>query len=128
VLLQRFSPLGVRNPDMEALATGHGLPITRRAMALRACSWLLGTALAACVAALLGALRQRALHRRKVSICGRPWRRSSHARRGGLDGTGRCTSVRCAYGPHYRGGGGSQGTQSAEIAAPEIQDGYCWRK
>jgi len=59
VLLQRFSPLGVRDPDMEVLVTGHGLPITRRALALRALlGGVLGTALAACVAALLGAFRQ----------------------------------------------------------------------
>jgi len=59
VLLQRFSPLGVRDPDMEALAAGHGVPITRRALALRALlGGVLGTALAAFVAALLGAFRQ----------------------------------------------------------------------
>ena len=59
VLLQRFSPLGVRDPDMEALATGHGRPVTRRALALRALlGGLLGTTLAAFVAALLGAFRQ----------------------------------------------------------------------
>jgi PAT family beta-lactamase induction signal transducer AmpG len=59
VLLQRFSPLGVRDPDMQALATGHGKPITQRALALRALlGGVLGTALAALVAALLAAFRQ----------------------------------------------------------------------
>jgi PAT family beta-lactamase induction signal transducer AmpG len=59
VLLQRFSPLGVRDPDMEALASGQRVPITHRALALRALlGGVLGTAFAAAVAALLGALRQ----------------------------------------------------------------------
>lgn len=59
VLLQRFSPLGMRDPDLEALVTGHGMPTTRRALTRRALlGGLLGTLLAACVAALLGAFKQ----------------------------------------------------------------------
>jgi MFS transporter, PAT family, beta-lactamase induction signal transducer AmpG len=59
VLLQRFSPLGVRDPDMEALAIGHGQPISHRALTMRAVlGGVLGTALAALVAALLAAFRQ----------------------------------------------------------------------
>ncbi|HJX17791.1 MAG TPA: hypothetical protein VJ437_06295, partial [Acidiferrobacterales bacterium] len=59
VLLQRFSPLGVRDPDMETLAAGHNAPITHRVLIWRALlGGVLGTALAAFVAALLGAFRQ----------------------------------------------------------------------
>lgn len=59
VLLQRFSPLGVRDPNIETTASGHGIPITTRALALRAgLGGILGTLFAALVAALLGALRQ----------------------------------------------------------------------
>lgn len=59
VLLQRFSPLGVRDPNIEKVATGHRVAITNRALALRALvGGILGTAFAASVAAMLGALRQ----------------------------------------------------------------------
>lgn len=59
VLLQRFSPLGVRDPNIDTLAAGHRAPITSRALMLRAIlGGFLGTVFAAVIAALLGAFRQ----------------------------------------------------------------------
>jgi PAT family beta-lactamase induction signal transducer AmpG len=59
VMLQRFSPLGVRNPDIEILASAHGTPVTRRTLMVHA---LLGGAGGAAVAALTAALLEALKH------------------------------------------------------------------
>jgi PAT family beta-lactamase induction signal transducer AmpG len=58
VMLQRFSPLGVRNPDIELLAAGQGAPMTLRALVARALvGGLSGVVVATLVTALLEAFR-----------------------------------------------------------------------
>ena len=58
VMLQRFSPLGVRTPDIELLAASRGMPVTRRALAVRALfGGVSGVIFAALIAALLEAFR-----------------------------------------------------------------------
>ena len=63
VMLQRFSPLGVRNPDIELLAASHGVALTRRALALRA---LLGGVTGVIVATLVATFLEAFRHLRAV--------------------------------------------------------------
>lgn len=67
VMLQRFSPLGVRNPDIELLAASHGVALTTRALVLRA---LLGGVSGVLVAALVTALLEAFRHVRAVPQAG----------------------------------------------------------
>ncbi len=58
VMLQRFSPLGLRNPDLERLTAGSQAPVSRRSLWLRAVlGGVAGTGVAGLVVALLDALR-----------------------------------------------------------------------
>lgn len=67
VMLQRFSPLGVRNPDIELLAASHGVSMTPRALAVRA---VLGGVSGVIVAALVAALLEAFRHLRAVPQAG----------------------------------------------------------
>ncbi len=59
VMLQRFSPLGLRNPDIETLAGAHGQAISRRLLLTRAAAGgLIGMGVAATVVVLLDILKR----------------------------------------------------------------------